>query len=79
MGPWNRLGSRHNASPQKPGRVHGRASSETLNEKTPPILPIGRVGVPAAFVDEAAAVKFGAMNGDRFVQLTEALLKLLEK
>jgi hypothetical protein len=30
-------------------------------------------------VDEAAAVKSGAMNGDRFVQLTEALLKLLEK
>jgi hypothetical protein len=45
MGPWNRLGSRHNASTQKPGRVHGRASSETLNEKTPLILPIGHGGL----------------------------------
>ncbi len=26
---------------QKPGRVHGRASSETLSEKTPLFLPIG--------------------------------------
>jgi hypothetical protein len=42
MGPWNRLGSRHNASTQKPGRVHARASRETLNEKTPLILPIGK-------------------------------------
>jgi hypothetical protein len=28
----------------KPGRVHGRASSETLNAKTALILPIGHGG-----------------------------------
>jgi hypothetical protein len=28
----------------KQGRVHGRASGETVNEKTPPILPIGQGG-----------------------------------
>lgn len=41
MGSWNRLESRHNASTQKPGRVHGVVSSETLNEKTPLLLPFG--------------------------------------
>jgi len=29
---------------QKPGRVHGRAASETRNEKIPLILPIGHGG-----------------------------------
>jgi len=38
MRPWNRLGRRQQ------GRVHGRASGETLNEKNPPILPVGRGG-----------------------------------
>jgi hypothetical protein len=41
MGRWNRLGSRHNASTQKPGR-HGMASRETLNEKALLILSIGK-------------------------------------
>jgi hypothetical protein len=53
----------------------GRAHSGALAAQ---FVPLGSE-FRRAFVDEAAAVTFGAMNGDRFVQLKEALLKLLER
>lgn len=41
-------------------------------------IPLG-TEFKQAFQDDAAAVTFGEMNGDRFVELKEGVLKLLEK
>jgi len=52
----------------------GRGHSGALVSQ---FIPLG-AEFRQAFADDAAAVKFGELNGDRFVQLKEAILKLLE-
>jgi len=53
----------------------GRAHSGALVSQ---FIPLG-AEFRQAFADDAAAVKFGELNGDKFVQLKEAILKLLEE
>jgi hypothetical protein len=42
-----------------------------------PKVPLG-AGFKQAFADEAAAVSFGDVSGDAFVELREALLTMLD-